>query len=196
MPCPIVLKKYFNDNDNFGDPASIATYVNQVVPTNIAIDDEADDDDEDPRPLTFHWRQYDNKGRKGSYEHPVLLQILTIHLQAIALADTSWFDASSLVQALVLSLVAHECGLAMWHTGSLDEVQQKARMNEENWGEAAMSYFNAVTQLKDNKWKKILEAVSKYVTVTRARRSMNTRPNVMASRQAKAREVVEISDDK
>ncbi|KAI0315428.1 hypothetical protein OF83DRAFT_1084962 [Amylostereum chailletii] len=175
---------------SFSGPQAICDYVDGVVP---------EDDDLDDIPLTFHWRQYNKQGKKGSYEHPSTLKILATHLQATVSANTSWFEGHDRpIQALVMALVVHERGLGLWQTGSWDEEKQKARMSEENWGNAAASYFTAVSTLPKAKWSKIMQGAEVYNYSARARRGLASAARASgsgSSRKGKAREVVELSDD-
>ncbi|KAI0309693.1 hypothetical protein OF83DRAFT_1088886 [Amylostereum chailletii] len=182
-----VLEDFFA---TFSNPDAIEAYVACVAPNNDDLDD-----DMEPEPMTFHWRQYDNKGKRGSYENPLLLKILASHLQAIASADVSWFNADKPIWVLVLSLVAHERGLMLWQDGTFDKDQQKIRMSDDNWGDVAANYFTAVKPLSDGKWAKIMAGTRKFCTVSRARRAISGRGGSAASmHKAKAREIVEESD--
>ncbi|KAI0308949.1 hypothetical protein OF83DRAFT_1089405, partial [Amylostereum chailletii] len=83
----------------------------------------------------------------------------------------------------------HERGLGLWRTGSFSEEEQKFRMSEENWGEAAAGYFNAVSSLPKAKWARIMSAAHVYSSTARARRGLPVCPSAGPSRKGKAREI-------
>ncbi|KAF8815929.1 hypothetical protein BYT27DRAFT_7238179, partial [Phlegmacium glaucopus] len=151
------LREEFSDKERYPNKAAIADYVSMVT---------------NPENLIFHWREYNDTVKKGSYEDPILMATFAFgHLKFIVGAHVDGFEEYPFT-GMALSLAALECEYSLWKTGEWDKAHATAiDFSDNTYGSQASSYIKAMIGLKTKKWSTILSAAGNLLNHGGARKA-------------------------